>query len=115
MRESVVKACLHCGQFMAKMKKCSKCEAELKLSSYYCSKNCQLLDWDRHKAIFHSKTPANYESEIIVVESNESGEYYHANLHGGKSADSKTSSVCGETQDHTEKVTQNTTDFAGSP
>ena len=54
------KQCLHCGGSEAMMKKCSKCESELQISSYYCSKICQKMDWSRHKYEFHSKEDSFY-------------------------------------------------------
>jgi len=40
------KTCLHCDTISKNMKKCSRCKCV-----YYCSSECQLADWKKHKKI----------------------------------------------------------------
>ena len=56
MDEPVIKVCLNCGICKTEqLKKCVVCIQKYKICSYYCSKSCQQMNWEIHKAFHRSE------------------------------------------------------------
>jgi len=52
--------CEHCGieeEHGVKFKKCSLCVIQLELSTYFCSRTCQIENWRPMHKLFHTYAP----------------------------------------------------------
>ncbi len=61
--------CIVCRITVQKMFKCKTCLEKYRIGSYYCSRECQLQDWEEHK-IFHKSLIATTQSKAAYFEKN---------------------------------------------